>query len=615
MLKQGTLFKDFHISASVNNTSVTFTKNAPLLVSVKNDNFASQVQILDNEGITDFFDYKYITFDNSAVFEITDCIKNEKYTTLFIQYLSNITFDAADTNFRVDAVSANTLQKLGLDINDFLKILGNNVTIDTSEITSHTNSAQAAFIYAIKLRFSEIPKNLNYRFTGNKNQVTSVDTDRGTGRNLIHNQSYINQGKIPSSSADFTQFDNAATVIIPIPVRGEIGVTWGNTNSPYAYDMIAFIRTLDAIISDLTLTAEITMLTSGSLVSIESDHIAEIRIADMQTHQTIILANGVGSDLMLKSFRVTNHNIYEASGYPSQVIDSALCILTEGFHLSAQFLCGTWEVLNYFKLYLDTKQTNRALLSLSMLNNTLDISQLRHDYILIKRQSQSLRFYIDYERNVYEDVQTTFEFARSAYSNYDAYQKANIELTNRQSLDTLRQQQKQQRDIQTVNSVHSGFNTALNAIGNIASGNFAGAAMGVLGGAGNIAADEIKFNMSRQNETANQKLSAAQAHERARSVIVPSSELHGSLSMLNAFTSMLAAQGKTSLYTLNYIVLNPFQLACLEKYIFENVITDKIINMSQLTKPAWQTLHNFYQVKIANRSALNNRKDLIIFVE
>ena len=70
------------------------------------------MQILDNADTTDLFDYKYITFDDSAVFEIKDCIKNLKYTTLFIQYLSNITFDTADSNFMIDGISVSTLQKI-----------------------------------------------------------------------------------------------------------------------------------------------------------------------------------------------------------------------------------------------------------------------------------------------------------------------------------------------------------------------------------------------------------------------------------------------------------------------------------------------------------------------
>ena len=68
MLKSATLFKDFKITANETNTAVTFVKKGTLSVSVKNDNFSEQVQIYDSADTTDFFIYKYITFDNSAVF-------------------------------------------------------------------------------------------------------------------------------------------------------------------------------------------------------------------------------------------------------------------------------------------------------------------------------------------------------------------------------------------------------------------------------------------------------------------------------------------------------------------------------------------------------------------
>ena len=68
MLKTASIFKDFKISVNADNTAVTFYKVGEITASVKNDNFATQVQILDNDDTTDF-DYKYITL-TIAVFEI-----------------------------------------------------------------------------------------------------------------------------------------------------------------------------------------------------------------------------------------------------------------------------------------------------------------------------------------------------------------------------------------------------------------------------------------------------------------------------------------------------------------------------------------------------------------
>ena len=180
MLKQATLFKDFKITTNADNTAVKFIKNGGLTVSVKNDNFAEQVQIQDTNGAHDFFDYKYITFDNEAVFEITDCMKNGNYSTLFIQYISNIKFDEMDTNFRVSALSVKRLQNLGLDINELYKILGNQFQ-PSREYFGHEYNAENPISYAIRLRFSELPQNLQYSFTSINCEVSKRAQDFFTG--------------------------------------------------------------------------------------------------------------------------------------------------------------------------------------------------------------------------------------------------------------------------------------------------------------------------------------------------------------------------------------------------------------------------------------------------
>ena len=148
--------------------------------AVSADNFAEQVQILDNADTTDLFDYKYITFDDSAVFEIKDCIKNLKYTTLFIQYLSNITFDTADSNFMIDGISVSTLQKLGFDVNKFAEILNSSLKISNLDYNTADFASQEDFLYAIKLRFSQYPENLNHRYTAGQR------VEKNNGRRLIY---------------------------------------------------------------------------------------------------------------------------------------------------------------------------------------------------------------------------------------------------------------------------------------------------------------------------------------------------------------------------------------------------------------------------------------------
>lgn len=648
-LKVAKIFKDFLITANTDNTGVRFVMNEPLDVSVKNDNFASQVEILDNADTTDLFDYKYITFDGAAVFEITDAIKNGKYTTLFVQYLSNITFDAYDPNFRVDAVSARTLQRLGLDINDFLQILGNNVVVQTEDVTAFDDPTQELFLYAVKLRLSEIPQNLNryLDYDGSVKTDGATGNNRGFWRNRVFVSSYNQRDELPNDAKQFVQFDNAVTVILPIPSRGKFGrydmnIYIYKPNGSYvtqSCNLSTLIIALNELITDLTLTAEITVLSGRSIMFMTTNSGGAQQ--DMQPMEITYNESEGRTNI---NVRLTGAG---SAGDPSTPIFGSYLRLTEDskntnpnmhyYHIALMLegddtgnpysgCNGIWELYNYFSVHINGVSNKRALLSFTMLNNTIDISQLRNDYVLLQRRSQSIRVYVDYERNIYTDIQTTFEFAKNAYSNYDAYKAANIDLTQQQQFDMLKQQQKQARDLQTVDTSFAAVSGVMGAAQAAGAGFVAGGAGGaVLGGltsaaksAASIAQNEIKFNMQQQNQIANAKLAALQEHERARSTIVPSSELHGSLTFLDAFIAVLTGSEYdyvSAYYTLRYIDLNDIQLAQVEKYAFDGAITDKINAVSQITRPEWQTLHPFYQVKIENRSAINNRKSLLVFAE
>ena len=47
-----------------------------------------------------------------------------------------------------------------------------------------------------------------------------------------------------------------------------------------------------------------------------------------------------------------------------------------------------------------------------------------------------------------------------------------------------------------------------------------------------------------------------------------------------------------------------------KKYIFDNFITEKFIDVASTKKPDWQTISSIYQAKIKNRSPINTKKDL-----
>jgi len=738
MLKTASIFKDFRISVNADNTAVTFYKVAEITASVKNDNFATQVQILDNDDTTDLFDYKYITFDDSAVFEIKDCIKNEKYTTLFIQYLSNITFDTADNNFRVDGVSVATLQRLGFDINQFAEILGNSLKIDYVNYKVEDIAEQEYFIFGIKLRFSELPADLNYRFTGVKNEVTSVTEELNVG-NSIFNQSIANIEIAPDDLLYQTTIDNAKTVIIPMPLDAITLLRFGAANT-YGFQFKDVINTLSKLITDLTLTVEIIPITSNTLVFMHNFEPKNI-IIEQGILGTEIVIPDVAPDIA----KFTNMLRVPSGLVSDGVTKAAPCFVMDGMVTGTGMSTRKWnicEVLDFIKINLPEAAANESYINAIILNNFIDISKIKENYFYIKRENGYIRIYIDIEKNIYTDIVNTLEFAKNAYSNFEAYQKSNIELVNSQNLAALQQQQQQKRNLQTVSSVTSGVNTAIGAISQFASGNIAGGITGLLSGGVNIASEEIKFNLQQQNEIANNKLAAAQALERARSIITPSSDLKGSVSLITALKG--AYNADTNYITsviLSKITLTDMQMYSVQKYIFDNAITEKVndqknlldintftnkynvnttitnnditvtatsigtfrrvtsqpvllkagtyylnmqreiisgtdvltdftsiaiynslddsfisngagvktftedtsiyivlylsrntaltdlvsirfynlsikyLNHPQITKPEWQTLFNYYQVKITNRSAINTRKDLIIFAE
>ena len=609
MLKTATIFKDFKIAANADNTAVTFEQNGGKSIKVKNDNFSEQVQILDNDGLTDLFDYKYITFDDSAVFEIKDCIKNGNYTTLFIQYLSNISFDTPDNNFRVDGVSVNTLQRLGLDLNEFLKILGNGATIGRKDFLIFENSVPV--VYAVKMRVSELPQNIRYAPSGNGNNVELAAVETLNFNIYSHSPTTAQPLYEPTSSGDFLASENAISLFLIIPpTQGYARLNFGNGQPNYTFSLDSFFNALNTLITDLVLSIEITLLSESSLLYTADNDVFKMDFDISAAGIEIKIPNVViDEDLALWSFRVID----------SSVLPSGSSHISSGFPIIATIahaFGGYRESYNFIKIDTINQLPYVSFLNFEFLGSLIDCAQLRNDYIYIKRQSQSMRAYIDIERNIYTEIPTTIEYAKSAYSNYEAYQKANIDLLNGQEKAALAQTHEQQRNIKNIEHLQSGVNAATSALWSFGFGNIAGGIGSLVGGATNMAFDEKKFNMKQQNDTANLRLQSTQAHERAAAAVVPSSDIKGSINLTTSIKTVRDnTQASLSLITTNYITANDIQMSQLEKYIFDNSITEKVTNISQITKPTWQTLNKFYQVKICNRSALNTRKDLIIFVE
>lgn len=658
MLKKAKIFKDFIISTDENNIGVVFRMRGALEVSVKNDNFATDV-LIKTESV-DFFAYRYITFDGEAVFEITDVIKNGKYYALSVRYISNIIFsddngaDVPDPDYYIDGVSASTLQRFGVDLATFLAVLGKNVKREIVDVREINDERQKPFLYAVKVRLSECPQNLSDVFDitlgGNVRRIVGAGT---TGKALADkNFAYISAKKVPKPNAvsgyAFQQFDSAFACLLIIPPYpttyiGAKNITDG-TISKYHTNNITigdFLARLNLLITDLTISAELCIVPIEHIVAftginaysepleiVDADDIPDYaarpaRVLLVPYHEQDAHPSNTHTP-WADAWRDFNSGIDTTKPYPLFCIQ----LYTVPDTMAPDRYFGISEILAPFDVYINTLNApSTVVTSVRILGNEIPLKDCRNDYITIWRRAQKMRIFTDFDRGVYTDIETTFEFTRDAYSNYEAYKKANIDLIQRQQSASLELQQEQQRKQFIVNQIfatYEGVRSTITDTGTeLLSGDLGAAAKAAARGVENIllsgAKAGISQKMARQNAQANLRLAQEQAHEQARETIVSAGDLGGSLQYSEAFISDTYDAMRPqdvypySLFTLSRLVASDIDMRRLERYAFSTDIIDAIRDASDAVRPSWQYLHNFFQMRIKNKNPLNNKKDMIIF--
>lgn len=628
-LKTAKMFKMFTVVRTADN--LTFGMYEPIDVKVKNDNFATQIQIYDADGSIDFFEYKYITFDQHAFFEITDCIINGKYATLFIQYVSNITFGTPTSNYEIKAQTVQYLSQLGLDFSEILQIMGDQTT--QREIYQNAQANDAPFNFALKIRLSEIPQNLKRGLNGKGNPPyinIQNPTKRGDNGSMIFNP--VDYGITPNSKAAFRSFDNAISLFLIIPNTpivyfnfGADGTSTGVYN--LAYSMQDMLSALDALISDLTLSVEITIVNNQTFYMCDGASIKNIPITQTGAQSTQVTiatstaAQTATENLILKWIRLIDD------------IDVPV-IMTQ-----CDQTYGIWESMNiiYVPLYNLLTTANGAeygkyiLTGMRFLGNLLDLSMIpqitQSSSLFFKRDAGSILIYYSMVNAPVIKIDTTFEYAKNAYSNYNAYIAANVDLSNRQNNDALKLQQKQQREMQNIDTAMNVVNTIGNTVKGGLQGFMSGGVVGAIAGAGSnlingaikTGMDELQFNMEQQNARANAKLAAEQAHERAAKTIVPSSDISGSIKSQTFFKS--TANFKNGyLFSLIFCPFTTKQtLKRIAKYIFENSLTTDINTPNGqkpiINRPSWlANIFQYYQVKFVSTDPRNTHKDFTVYV-
>lgn len=588
-LKQATIFKNFLIDND-NEKGVFFGMDSALAVKSKNDNFADSVMIYVDDNTIDIFSYKYITFDNLSVFEITDIIQCEDYYTLFVDYLSRIHLNAWDKNFAITHVMPRTLDNLGFTMSKWIEILGGFAYFSECEsaITSPTNIRMG---WGIKIDLSAMPQNLGaFNFQNNAPTTAKYAVDfHGLG-NLIYNASKPNNTSIRFS--ELIPAQRNYTIIVPFPIglnskfKMSSGIQIDDVYATIEKDLTFenFIKTLDALITDLTLSVEIVPLSSEAFSIGTAVFDFANNSGSFFNNVQIELNNDYSIIYNFENVNIgiTNRAIESwLDGGLACVYDSTDTAIDYPF-MFCEFGLGRnrgQQVNGFIRAYdfipfscYNDNYKSEAITAISVLGNIIEINS-RLGFTYIQVMEHKLRIYFDYNQQNYIDIENSIEFNKSAFSNFEAYTKANLQLVQLQQNEALKQQQAQAEKTQLFKDIQTGIGGVSKAVSSGAFLGPAGAIASLASTATDIAFDRIQFNQKQQNERANLKLQQSQALGALRSTIVPGSSLAGAIQLSDVIKFYAASQPYTRRpYSLGFfsIILRDSEKETLYRYLIDN---------------------------------------------
>lgn len=599
--KKATMFYDFIIMPNEKNNAVTCVMSNPLEITAKVDNLATSMTLQDNLGTDDYYGYKYVTFDGENVHEITNAVQNGNIWNFSIQYVSTFLLGSEHKDFSryVSGVSVKKLQYLGLNISDFFGIVGNQLHVKQTDISGSFFDyigTPRPFMFAVKIKYSELPQNLNkYADISGIGETSRVGTILSpTVSQRITRNAAIDSPSTAPNPQKFMQFDESINVILPIPITldGNDMTCFFDSDqgaqSIIDFNMATFVEALDALISDLTLSVELTIIGQKSLVTAYALNTTQTPKTNYITftHNRITIKNNGASGEMVRVFK-GNTSATAGKYQPCFVMKK-----------SYETWSGLYEIYDYIKVPLPACGVNEARTNLVFLGNDIDISSIRNDYIFIQRLESGLRIHIDLLRNDYVDITTSIEFDKNAYSNYVAYKQANLQLSQAQEQKQLRLQRGQQLFQFQTDSAFAELSAAGDAIGKVVEGDYDGAISGAI----NYRVNSIQkaINLANKQAFAEQDLQLKQSNQRTADLrtIVPSSQLNGTQTLISAFSTYQGSSVGTTLYSVKSVVLSETQMRVLERYMLDNNIMDGVQSVADIAFPEWQTLRTMGGMKI-----------------
>lgn len=595
-LREAKIFKNFLIKTDIQQ-GVFFGMDTPFPVNVKCDNFADTVQVYNTIAAVNLFEYKYITFDGSTVFEINDCIQCDDYYTLIITLLSRIKLNTWDSDFMLSHSTFKRLSDLGFGASKWIEILGN-----TAKFYEQWQKEYSVVGWGIKIELSEMPQNIGaYDYSGSvSGGIIQIKNSNSGAGFLTHTMRTPNENKNINMDK-FIVSQRSFVFIVPVPI-GSASVfkmiysqpidntTIQRTFTRYL-DWVKFTQTLNALISDLTLSVELVPLSSESLsvaigyrkgfnstrninpiqVSLNAQNMIEYSFNDAgvynptseaTTLKTIWLHGAVGCIFKDKNdvsidypFLVCSYGIYDTS-----ILDNV------GFVFVYDFLSiNNLPLSNFY-----------TTVFINLLGSTIEVNgKIEDENVFLQTREHGLRLYLNYDMRDYADLENSIEFDKSAYSNYQAYSKANLQLVQRQQVESLKEQQKQDEKAQTLSQIQTGV-SAVSQAGKAGAqaamgGPFAAlgaAASSLVGSATDMVFSQISFNQKQQNERANLKLQQQHALESLRATIVAGSILAGAINISDIIK--FDVFGRPQSFGFTVVELNAYQLIKLYEYLINN---------------------------------------------
>lgn len=494
-------------------------------------------------------EFRYFFLQNDALvrgtlYEITNIYSNLNDIYNFqLKYIGQINYNPTSHKFdfneyRIDGQTPADIQYLHLSYNNLCDILGKIQEFEKSDllhiykqnVTSYTKEKNdKAVLPALRLRFSQIPDNLKYDIYGNECKTGQNVDFLFKGATQYKEWIDENESIKREIKAYVNCFNKQATAIIPLPfiypsnIYKPTKLKIIDGKNPYSYkeaffDFNTVINDLILANSDLLESIDLILIDKNSLLfqngntNAENKHTTPFKFwdddSDSNEAKYVIELTGTTKPKTTETIRFFNKEGYKTP------------FIFLGTTKDEDF--GAMEVLhlieipfreNDYEKSSDYKQRN--YLFLNIFNDIIDISRWQpQNKIMYKADmTNTAKLYIDTKTTIlsdYIELQTSLEFEKNAYSDFEAYKKANIELVQQQEKAQLKINQTKNLASLGMNQLFSSISNKVNALGKFLTGGlglddaFSSTNLSGLQDVANLSLNTLFENLLQKNQFENQ---------------------------------------------------------------------------------------------------------------